>query len=550
MNSGSVWNLANIWEVVADTIPTEPAIISDTLNLSWQAYDQAAARMAQTFVDAGLQPGSKVAIYSYNRAEYLIAQFGALKARLCPVNVNYRYLETELAYIIDNSDAEAVVYESAFAARLEAILNDIPAVKVFVEIDPPGTPVLPSAISFEQATSGSVMPRIARDASDIYMLYTGGTTGNPKGVMYEQGGFAKVLATMACAFRALPPPETPADLAVSIKAFAEQGALSRSLPACPLMHGTGMWIGVFIPHSLGAAAVLYYNQTFDATDLMRLVERERVQELVIVGDAFAKPIVDALDKADAEGSPMELSSVRLIGSSGVMFSAAVKQGLLRHMDANIVDSMGASEGSFATSITNRENVNDYKTAKFELSPFAKVIKEDGTPVTPGSGEMGLVCSAALVPVGYYKDPVKSAATFKEFDGVRYSVPGDYATVEADGTITLIGRGSICINSGGEKIYPEEVEEAMKAHAAIYDCLVVGVPDDKFGQAVTAVYSAPAGAQDAADLKAHVRGLIADYKAPRHYVWVETVPRAVNGKADYKTAKKFALQALRMEEATA
>jgi fatty-acyl-CoA synthase len=283
---------------------------------------------------------------------------------------------------------------------------------------------------------------------------------------------------------------------------------------------------------------------------MRLVERERVQELVIVGDAFAKPIVDALDQAATDGAPMDLNSVRLIGSSGVMFSAAVKQGLLRHMDANIVDSMGASEGSFASSVTNRENVNSYKTAKFELSPFAKVIKEDGTPVTPGSGEMGLICSAALVPVGYYKDPVKSAATFKEFDGVRYSVPGDYATVEADGTITLIGRGSICINSGGEKIYPEEVEEAMKAHAEVYDCLVVGVPDDKFGQAVTAVYSAPAGAQDAAELKGHVRSLIADYKAPRHYVLVDTVPRAVNGKADYKTAKKQALQALGIEETAA
>ncbi|MDG0980006.1 MAG: AMP-binding protein [Halieaceae bacterium] len=550
MNSGSVWNLANVWEVVTDTIPLEPAIISDTLNLSWQEYELAAACMAQTLVDAGLEPGSKVAIYSYNRAEYLIAQFGALKARLCPVNVNYRYLEAELAYIIDNSDAEAVVYESAFASRLEAILSDIPAVKVFVEIDPPGASALPNAISFEHAISGSAMPRIEREASDVYMLYTGGTTGNPKGVMYEQGGFAKVLATMASAFRGLPPPETPADLVPSVKEFAEQGTLSRSLPACPLMHGTGMWIGVFIPQSLGAAAVIYYNQTFDPNELMRLVERERVQELVIVGDAFAKPIVDALDKAVEAGTPMDLSPVRLVGSSGVMFSASVKQGLLRHMDANIVDSMGASEGSFATSITNRENVNEYKTARFELSPFAKVLKEDGTPVTPGSGEMGLICSAALVPVGYYKDPVKSASTFKEFDGVRYSVPGDYATVEADGTITLIGRGSICINSGGEKIYPEEVEEAMKAHTDVYDCLVVGVADDKFGQAVTAVYSAPAGAQSSAELKAHVRGLIADYKAPRHYVWVDAVPRAVNGKADYKTAKKLALQALGIEEAAA
>lgn len=545
MDNKNVWQLANVWEVVAETIPNSPAIISESMNLSWSEYERAAARVAQTFVSAGLEPGAKVAIYSYNRPEYLIGQFGAVKARMCPVNVNYRYLEAELAYIIDNSDAEAVIFESSFAPRVAAIRDQIPQVKVFLEICDGDEPKLEGAVAFDSAmTDPDPMPLIERSSSDIYMIYTGGTTGNPKGVMYEQGAFSQVLATMACAFRELPPPATPGDLAPSVKRFESEGALSRSLPACPIMHGTGMWIGVFIPHSLGAGAVLYYNKTFDSQKLMQQVADEKVQELIIVGDAFGKPIVQELERADAAGAPYDLSAMRLVGSSGVMFSSQVKRGLLKYMDANIVDSMGASEGSFATSITNRENVDEYKTARFTLSPSAKVITEEGKEVEPGSGEIGLICSSILVPLGYYKDPVKSAATFREFNGVRYSVPGDYATVEADGTITLLGRGSICINSGGEKIYPEEVEEAMKSSESVYDCLVVGVPDDKFGQAVTAVYTTSSGRPaDAEHLKAHVRERIAAYKAPRHYVWVEKLDRAVNGKADYKTAKRLAYEAL-------
>ncbi len=545
MADTAIWHMADIWEHVSDAIPNSEAVTFEDRRLSWKDYENQAARVAQVFIDHNLPQGAKISIYSYNSPEYLIAQFGAFKARMCPINVNYRYLETELAHVINNSDSEAIVYQAGFAPRLAAIHDQLKSVKLFLEIDDGSGEHLEGALSyFDAIQNAEPMPRIERSDDDIYMLYTGGTTGLPKGVMYDHKTFSKSLITKAMELRGLPIPEKPADVGPVVAALAAKGLSPRCIPACPLMHGTGMWVGVVIPHSLGGTAILFDNKKFDPDNLLQLIENEKAQEVVIVGDVFAKPLAKSLSAAKESGKPYDVSSLRMVNSSGVMFSSDAKKAILDHIDVTIFDSMGSTEGSIGVSIVNRESIKTDKTAKFQLSATSKVMTEDGREIKPGSGEVGLLCNGGMVPIGYYKDEAKSAETFRVFNGVRYSVPGDYARLEADGTITLLGRGSTCINSGGEKIYPEEVEEAVKSHPLVYDCLVVGVPDERFGECVTAVMSvADQASLDPDDVKSHVRTLLADYKAPRHYVITETVPRADNGKADYKTAKTIALDDL-------
>ena len=541
--SDAAWHLANIWENITGAIPDEPAIIQGDKRYSWAEYTARAAKLAQVYTDHGLKPGAKLSIYAYNCAEYLEAQYAAFKARICPVNVNYRYLEAELVHIITNSDSEALVFQARFAPMIAAIRDQLPQVKLFLQISDGSGESLDGAVDYETALqAASPMPVIERSEDDLYMLYTGGTTGMPKGVMYDQLTFSSALMTRGFEVLGLEPPADPSEFAASVKTVQAAGALPRSIPACPLMHGTGMWIGSMIPHSAGGANILFDNSSFDPDGIWRLVEKEKVSDLTIVGDVFAKPLLKALNEARDRGEPYDASSLTKMSSSGVMWSAEVKAGLLEHLDIAIIDSIGATEGSMGSSVTTRENMNDGQTAKFELNETTKLLTEDGREIEPGSGEKGLICNGGMVPLGYYKDPEKSAKTFPTFNGTRYSITGDYATIEADGAINLLGRGSICINSGGEKIFPEEVEEALKTHDSVNDCLVVGVPDDRFGESVTAVISASHGtAIEPADLKQHVRGCLADYKAPRGYVLVDNVPRAANGKADYKGAKAMAVE---------
>ncbi len=542
------WQMADIWEAIAQAIPDKPAIIDGDKRYDWAEYENRAARVAQVLTDHGLEAGAKLAIYSYNSAEYMETQFGAFKARITPVNVNYRYLEAELTHVINNSDSEALVYQAQFAPRVAAIRDQLEKVKLFLEIDDGSGEHLEGAVAYEETLQNTgPMPVIERSNDDIYMLYTGGTTGMPKGVMYDHKSFATALLAKGFEMRMMEPPADAAGFGPLIKQLHDLGAASRSIPACPLMHGTGMWIGAMVPHSLGGCLVLTDNSHFDPLTLWRLAEAEKVTDITIVGDVFAKPMLAALDDAKASGQVFDLSSLLMMGSSGVMWSTEVKRGLLRHLPhMAIVDSMGSTEGSMGASITTIENIDSDQTAKFEMNETTKVLTEEGKPVVPGSGEMGLICNGGMVPLGYYKDEAKSAATFKTFDGVRYSIPGDFATVEADGSITLLGRGSACINSGGEKIFPEEVEEALKTHDSVYDCLVVGLPDDRFGQKVTAVLSMTEGARfDETELNEHVRSKLAAYKAPRAIVLVDEVPRAANGKAGYKAAKEIALERLQV-----
>jgi fatty-acyl-CoA synthase len=383
------------------------------------------------------------------------------------------------------------------------------------------------------------MPRIERREDDVYMLYTGGTTGMPKGVMYAMGGLTNSFVEAAFPSLGLAPPSDASQIAGMIA--AAEGHLI-SIPACPLMHGTGVWLGTFIPHLAGGTVITLESRSLDAHELLETMQRSRATAIVIVGDAFAKPIIRALDEALERGTPYDTSSLAMIISSGVMWTAEVKEALLERIEqAVLVDAIGSTEGSMGISITMRGVPPS--TAKFNQMPTTKVFTEDGREVQPGSDEIGLVAAGGNVPLGYYKDPEKSARTFKVIDGVRYSFPGDLATVNEDGSINLLGRGSQVINTAGEKVFPEEVEEAVKRVDAVDDCLVVGVPDERFGEAVAAVVSLlPGQTADEASIIAEVKQHLAHYKAPKHVVFVSAVPRAPNGKADYRTARQQAITA--------
>lgn len=533
------FHFATAWELVADACGDRTAVVTDTQKTRWRDFEQRAARVAQVLTDHGLQPDSKVGTYLHNTTEYLEAQFGAFKIRGCPINVNYRYKAEELIYLLDNADAEAVVYQACYAMRIWEIRDQLPKVKVFIQVDDGTEALLDGAIDYESAISRvDPMPRIERQAADVYMLYTGGTTGMPKGVMYPGGEFCANLTALGAASREMEPPASMAEYGDYLAAVPKPPV---SLVACPLMHGTGMWLGAMLPMLSGGTVVMTSKLGLDPDLLWGLVEENGVTDMVIVGDAFARPLLNALDEADRRGHPYDLSSLERITSSGVMWSAEIKQGLLRHRDMVLNDIMGSTEGGMGSSVTSRSATAD--TAKFALNEGVAVFTDAGERVTPGSAQIGRLATSGAVPIGYYKDPEKSAQTFREIDGVRYSFPGDYARVEADGSITLLGRGSVCINTAGEKVFPEEVEEAVKKHPAIADCLVVGVPDERFGERVVAVASYQRGEScDEVDVIDFTREHLAGYKLPRHVIFVDQVQRAPNGKADYKWAKRAALAA--------
>ena len=535
-------DFASVWEMVSDLVPENDALICGEDIVSWKEYDDRASKIASALSEAGLGANSKAGLYLNNSNEYLIAQYAIFKVGGIPINVNYRYVEEELIYLLENSDAEAVFYHACYSSRIKEIAGSLPNIKAWIEVSDGTESKFNQSLKYQDLLSQhSPMKRIHRDPETIYMLYTGGTTGMPKGVMYKQGEFLVYL------FRTLKAmgydvPEDLSDLESRIEASKSSNAFIRSVVGCPLMHGTGMWLGAFLPLLLGGTAITTSNLGFDPDQLWTQVQNKKATNIVIVGDAFAKPMLDALNRAASDGNAYDISSVQVIISSGVMWSAEVKQGLLQHHDMSLMDTMGSTEGGMGASVTTRDNPP--ATAKFSLNPGVIVLADDGEILSPGSEKIGLIGTSGLVPVGYYKDEKKSAETFREVDGVRYSFPGDYAKLEADGTITLLGRGSNCINSAGEKIYPEEVEEALKKDALVFDCLVVGMPDEKFGQKIVAVVSTVDNQQvNEAELIENTRKIIAGYKLPKTILFADEVQRAPNGKANYKWAKAFAEEQL-------
>jgi fatty-acyl-CoA synthase len=534
-------NFATVWESITDAIPDAPAITHGDTTRTWAEYTERAARVAGALDAVGLGHDAKTALYMYNCNEYMEAQYGCMKTRGVPINVNYRYLDEELWYLLDNSDSEALFFHSSLGDRVARVADRLPDLKLLVEIDDgDGAGQVAGAVRYEDLIAGhDPLPPVERAEDDIYMLYTGGTTGMPKGVMYANGGMAAGLIASGFPLLGVAPPSDAAEVAGIVKTAVDGGNQLISIPCAPLMHGTGLWIGCFIPHLAGGHVITLTNRSLDAHEVLSTVERHRANAITIVGDSFAKPLIRALDEGKPDGSTYDTSSIAVISSSGVMWTTEVKEQLLDRIEqAILVDAMGSTEGTMGTQISMKGMTAD--TATFTQAPTTKVFTDDDREVQPGSDEVGMVAAGGNVPLGYYKDPEKSARTFRVIDGVRYSFPGDFAKVAADGTLILLGRGSQVINTGGEKVFPEEVEEAVKRVDGVVDCLVVGVPDEKFGQAVTAVVSLAEGsALDSATIISSVKNDLAGYKAPKSVIFVDQVPRAPNGKADYRRAKEHA-----------
>ncbi|QUD86335.1 acyl-CoA synthetase [Phenylobacterium montanum] len=539
------WIYADVWEAIADAIPDRPALIHGPRLITWREFDRRADALAAFLIGAGLQRQAKVGAYLFNAPEYLETYYAAFKAGLVPFNTNYRYAADELTYLFDNADAEAIVFHAEYAPMVEAIRERLPGVKAWIGVASPGHPVPAWASDYEAIVAGEVgrtIPSWGRSGDDLLFLYTGGTTGMPKAVMWRQDDLFNVLGAGGNVLLGVPPLETAREAGERARA-AEP---NLTMAAAPLMHGTSQFTALGSLTAGGAVAVLPSHR-FSATELWDEVHRLKVNNMAIVGQAFAAPMLEALE---AHPGRWDLSSVRRIGSSGVVWSFENKQGLLQHLPAGAIlfDSLGSSEavGLGASMSAAGETA---KTARFVVGPNSAVFTEDGVRVEPGSGEKGLVATAGFVPVGYYKDPEKSARTFRTFEGRRWSVPGDFAIVEADGSMTLLGRGSQVINTGGEKVFPEEVEEALKRHPAVRDAVVVGVPDPRFGERICAVVEAePSAAPPTlAELSSHVKTQLADYKTPRELV-LAPVARAPNGKVDYKASKALAIEALKVAAA--
>ncbi len=534
----SGWNFAEVWEVIAEELPDAPAQVQADRAFTWRQFDERANGIAAALMEAGPVEQDKVALYLYNGPEYLEAMFAAFKAGLVPVNTNYRYADDELVYLWDNADAVAVVFHGGFTDTIERIRDRVDRVRLWLWVDDGTEPCPRWAEPYEQAAHSHAERVVApwgRSGDHLYMLYTGGTTGMPKGVMWRQDDLFRNLVGSTVDGRVR---DGEADMAIMDERVAGPGM--NGLPACPLMHGTGCMTQLIVL-AQGGKVVTLTSHGLDVEELLDAVERDKVNMVAIVGDTFGKPIVRALE---ANPGRWDLSSLVILTSSGVMFSEQTKQALIEHLPTvMIVDVFSSSEAvGMGQSISSAGGTAE--TAAFKVGENTRVVGEDGTDVEPGSGQIGRVAVGGFQPIGYYKDEAKSDATFLMIDGRRYSVPGDFAQVEADGSITLLGRGSVCINTGGEKVFPEEVEEALKTHESINDAVAVGVPDDKFGEIIVAVVELNPGDElDRAAVIAHVKSKLASYKAPKHVLTIDTIGRAPNGKVDYKRLRAYAIDTL-------
>lgn len=540
------FNLADLFEIVADTCPERTALVAGTTRLTYRELDERANRVAHHLRDAGIEPGEWVAVLSWNRAEWIEAQHGIYKARNAVVNVNYRYVADELRYILENSEAVAVVFERSFAAMLADVVagsGDAVKLRHFVVIedgadDAESATALASlgAVAYEDALAAASPHRDGlgpRSADDLYLLYTGGTTGMPKGVMWRAEDI--FFAALGGGGFGQPPIVTPEELAERV---AEDDKALAAVVNAPMMHGAGQWVS-FINFYSGATVVLNTDHHFDGERVWRLAAENGATSVMLVGDAMARPLAEALDHL---ASDVDVSSVKMIGSGGSILSPAIKEHLREALPgAFVVDSFGASETGAAGSVQDFQG--PAQGSRFTVTEQMSVLDDHGRPIEPGSGATGHLARRGHIPLGYWKDPEKTAATFiTDPDGVRWVIPGDFATIEADGTITLFGRGSVCIQSGGEKIFPEEVEAALKAHPAVFDAVVVGVPDDRFVERVAAVVKVRDGepAPTLEELQAFCRTHLAGYKVPRELHLASVIPRTPVGKPDYRWAKRLAL----------
>jgi fatty-acyl-CoA synthase len=537
-------NLAVIHEAIAEAIPDNECLVYGERRLTWAQVTDRTRRLAAVLREHGLgctrersalrgwESGQDhVALYLYNGNEYLEGMLGAYKARCAPFNVNYRYVDEELLYLFDNADATAVIYHAAFAPTLARLRDELPKVKLWLQVaDESGEALLPGALDYETALAGA-KPEVPQGLSpdDLYILYTGGTTGMPKGVLWRQEDI--YLAAMGG-----PLPERTLE---GIVAKAKGGG-PRALPAPPFMHGAAHWVAFNVWSAGGTVFVQSKARHLDPDDIWSTIEREKINMMTIVGDAFGRPLADQLAKKN-----YDLSSFFLLTSGGAILTAALKNEFLRLLpNIRLLDAVGSSESGAQASQFSAAGAKA-TSGDFALAPQSCVLKEDLSGlVAAGSDEIGWFAREGSIPLGYYKDAEKTAKTFPEVEGRRYAIPGDRAMVEADGKLRLLGRDSVTINSGGEKIFAEEVEQAIKHHPDVYDCVVVGTPHERWGQQVTALVKVREGARgDEEALKRTAAEHIAHYKLPKAFVFVDEMVRAPSGKADYRWAKTRAAEAL-------
>jgi fatty-acyl-CoA synthase len=534
-------NLADLFEVVVDTLPDREALVAGDQRRTYRELDDRANRFANALADRGISPGAHVGILAHNCAEWVEAMIGCYKARTVPVNLNFRYVAPELRYVVDNADLEVLVYERALSPLVaeslapeagdDADTARVPTLLVVIEDGTDGSVAIDHpVVGFEEALAAADpdRPTAPRSPDDLYLLYTGGTTGMPKGVMWRQEDI--FFAAMGGGGWGQPPITAAEELAGRMQ--LDDAFKATMLIVGPLMHGNAQW-AMWNAFMMGGTAVLYTNHRFDPHELWRTVSDEGVLSMALVGDAMARPLAETL--ATAAPGTYDTSTLMVIGSGGAMLSVTVREELQKQLPGTIImDRFGSSEGGASGVVEAGAS-----GPRFTMNADTTVLDDDLRPVSPGDGSIGRLAHTGHIPLGYYKDETKTAATFPvDPDGVRWSVPGDLASVDDNGTIVIHGRGSASINSGGEKIFPEEVEAVIKSHPDVFDAIVVGIPDERFGERVAVAVRPQSSAIPVTldDLQEHCRSQIAGYKIPRQLLLVEEVPLTAAGKPDAKAVK--------------
>jgi len=536
-------NFATLWEHVAAAVPDRIAVFDGGTEVTYAALDDAAGRLAAAWLDVGVRPGTKVGCCLFNGLAYLETVYAALKLGAVPVNVNYRYRSGELVQVLADADVEVLVFHGDLADRVEEAVRELPGLRALVQAG--GGPPVDGAVGLDECRAQyEPVPHALRSGDDELFLYTGGTTGLPKGVIWQQKALFESLSYQAYGVAGEEPPADVEEAVATVRRIAAQERTPRTLPVAPLMHATGLFnaMGTLL---LGGTVVFPPGRSFDPRTVWETVAAQRVTRMIIAGNAVARPLAEELERAEREDRPYAIDSLQAVISSGMVWSDDVKRAFLERHSMLLLEVFGSTEGgpyAYAETAT----LADLPT-RLVLVPGARVIDARGEDVQPGSDAIGTLAYTGPLPLGYYKDPEKTASVYRRLGGERYVMPGDLVKVAPDGSIVLLGRGSGVINTGGEKVYPTEVENALLSHPSVVDCAVVGLPDERWGETVAALVCLSDGTT-AEELIAHAATSLAGYKKPRHVIVLETLPRGPNAKLDLAAARRLAADRVREQEA--
>lgn len=540
-------NFSSVWEALADAIGSHAALVQGERRVTWAEFDERASRLAGALAARGVGPGDRVALIARNCPEFFEVIFAAFKLRAAPVSFNYRFRSKELLEVLEDSGSVAAFVHASFAAEVEGLRDELKALVTWVGIADGSSP--PEWMTgYELLAAEAPAERIERSGDDLYIQYTGGTTGRPKGVVWRHSDIGATAAFLAYMPLGIEPPDSIERVVEIARDQYDTGKVVAYLPSTPLMHGAALY-GSFSYLQIAGRVVLLEGAGFDGAEFCRAVAREKVNYTVIVGDTIARSILSALDEAEAAGTPYDLCSLSMLTSGGSTFSAGCKRRLQRHVPGmTILDAVGSSEGGPVGMAITPPGTEPDETSRFMATAQTVLVDEETGALFPrGSDRIGLLGFSGSIPSCYLGDEAKTRETFREIDGTRYVVPGDYARIDAEGRLYLLGRGNTCINTGGEKVFPEEIELVLREHPSVEDCVVVGLPDPTYGSAITAVVSATAGAEPSLEeLASHVKKHLAGYKQPRRLVVVDELRRTAAGKQDYRWARAVADASLAQE----